>query len=153
MSKKKRNFVIIGIVALIIAFGILNAVWFTYSKGLEKYVKNIPDDGFGVYVVNDDADNSYSYKFPHYLEFVGNMALMDKDLNTLIVWTPLIGPKKYGVQLILEHDEVYEMLLDKDGNLIADQNLNDAQDVYDEHREIIQQLYHDASEFWGEDFY
>ena len=150
---KKKNLVIIGVAVLVLVFGILNVVWFAYSRSLKKYVKNIPEDGFGVYVTNDDAENSYSYRFPHYLQFIGNMALMDKDDNTLIIWTPMVGAKTYGVQLILEHNEIYEMFLDKDGNLIPDVNFHDAQGVYDEHRDIIQQLYRDAHEFWGNDFY
>lgn len=88
-----------------------------------------------------------------YLRFISNMALIDKDDNVLIVWTPFIGEKSYGVQICLDHKEIYEMLLDKDGNLIPDKNLSDASDVYNAHIDVIKQLYKDASEFWKDDFY
>ncbi|WP_303826432.1 hypothetical protein [Ruminococcus flavefaciens] len=151
MTKKRVLIIIVGIV--IAVFGIWNAVWFWYYHSVKKYVVNIPDDGFGTYVINDAAENSYSFKFPNYLQFMSNMALIDKDDNALIVWTPFIGEKSYGVQICLEHREMYEMLLDKDGNLIPEKNLSDAPEVYNANIDVIKQLYKDASDFWKDDFY
>lgn len=149
MIKKK---VVIITVIVVLLFGSLNAVWFGYRNSLEKYVKNIPNDGTGVYVTNDEAENSFSFKFPNYLRFTSNMALIDKNNNALIIWTPFMREKSYGVRLLLDHQEVYELILDKNGNLIPEKNLNGASEIYQEKKDIITNLYNDAKSFWKDDF-
>ncbi len=150
MIKNKKIIVAIGIVLTI--FLTWNIVWFVHYFNLKGYTKNIPRDD-GVYVTSDAEENSYSVKLPNYLQFNGNLALVDSNSHSLIIWVSLTDSKTYGVQICrkeLKSDNFtfYSMLLDEDGQLLAEGNLDDAQEVYNANKEIIDKLYENANDFW-----
>lgn len=145
MSKRKK--IIIAVISVVLAiFLAWNIVWVVHYFNLKSYTKDIPSDGDGGYVTNDDEENSYSVKLPDYLQFNGNIALVDKDFNSLIIWVSPFDEKTYGVQL--GWDDAYEMLLDENGQLLSEGNFDDAQEVYNANKQTIDKLYKYANDFW-----
>ena len=146
MSKKKKIIIVISVILAIILTW--NIVWAVHYFNLKSYAENIPSDGDGGYVTNDIEENSYSVKLPDYLQFNGNLALVDKDFNALIIWVSLFDVKSYGVQICIGDFNTYDMLLDENGQLLKEGNLDDAQEMYDANKDIVDKLYEDANNFW-----
>lgn len=148
--KNKKKTIIIGLSIILGIFAIWNILWLVHFNNYKGFIKNIKDDGSGVYVVGDEDENSYSVKMPNYLMFNGNLAVIDKDNHALIVWVSLFGKETYGTRMVREN-ETYEMILDKDMQLTGDGNRSDAQDVLTEYKSEIAQLYNNAFKFWDLD--
>lgn len=147
MSKSKK--VIIAVISVLLGIFLgWNIVWAVHYFNLRSYAENIPSDGDGGYVANDNEENSYSVKLPEYLQFNGNLALVDNDFNSLIIWVSPFDNKSYGVQICIDAPDCYDMLLDENGKLLEEGNLDDAQDVYNANKETIDKLYENANDFW-----
>ncbi len=145
IKKKKIIFVVCIILAAIL---IWNIAWTVHYFNLKGYAENIPSDGDGGYVTNDSHGNSYSVKLPDYLHFNGNLALVDTEFNSLIIWVSMFDTKTYGVRISTDGFRAYEMLLDENAQLLKEGNLANAADVYDVNEETIIKLYETANNFW-----
>lgn len=148
MKINKKKAILIGIATVVSVFSIWNILWLIHYNNFKDYIKNIKDDGNGVYAISDEKENSYSVKMPDYLMFNGNLAIIDKENHALIIWLSLSENKTYGAQ-ISRNNEKYEMLLDEKMQLTGDTNLSNAQEVLDEYKSEITQLYNAAFEFWN----
>lgn len=56
--------------------------------------------------------------------------------------------KTYGVQIYIEGFQTYDMLLDEISQLLEMGNLEDAPEMYNANKEIIDELYAYANNFW-----
>lgn len=146
MIKEKKTKIIICV--MLTVFLAWNFIWAMHYFNLKSYTENIPSDGDGGYVTSDTEENSYSVKVPNYLRFNGNLAVIDENSNSLIIWVSLFDVKTYGVQIYIEGFQTYDMLLDENGQLLEMGNLEDAPEMYNANKEIIDKLYAYANNFW-----
>lgn len=145
---KKHKTLVISIISILGIFIIINAMWFLYYKKFDKHIENIKDDGFGVFVVEQDG-YSYSVKKPYYLSFVGNLAITKNASNeSLLIWINLFRDHEYGVQLMSKDAESYNINIDEKGDLIPEKSSTEAQAVLDQNKEDVWDFINRANNFW-----
>ena len=116
---KKKTLYIVIIIA--VCFLVYNLVWYlivenkydVYIAGMERSTETvIRVSGKHFSAPADNVD--YTVKYPNYLEYVGNLAVVKRDTReALIIWPGIAGKDEYG--LILEHEnEIHQIMVDKD---------------------------------------
>ncbi len=148
MSKSKRKKLYIILTVLILLFGVYNLIWYfvtqskydNLSKKMDEVVKNRS------YVLNAGDGYVYNVKYPDYLTFIGNLGVSDeKNEMSLIIWPSLFnGDNEYGVRII-DEDESYEIMVDKD--MKAEDS--EIKDIVNKYKDEIQILFQKADEKWG----
>lgn len=148
MSKSKSKKLYIIITVIILLFGVYNLIWYyvtqskydNFSEKMDEFVKNRS------YVLNPGDGYVYNVKYPDYLTFTGNLGVSDeKNEISLIIWPSLFnGENEYGVRII-DEDESYEIMVDKD--MKAEDS--EIEDIVNKYQDEIQILFHKADEKWG----
>lgn len=146
MSKSKKLYIIITVIILL--FGVYNLIWYyvtqskydNFSERMDEFVKNRS------YVLNPGDGYLYNVKYPDYLTFTGNLGVSDeKNEISLIIWPSLFnGENEYGVRII-DEDESYEIMVDKD--MKAEDS--EIEDIVNKYQDEIQILFQKADEKWG----
>jgi len=107
-------------ILLVCCFLVYNLIWYltvehkygAYAAGMERDTaggSRISDKHFTV--ISENVD--YTVKYPFYLEYSGNLAVVKRDTQeALIIWPGIVGDNEYG--LILEYEnQIYQILVDK----------------------------------------
>lgn len=144
MKKKK---IVLSVVAVIITFAFLNLFWYMtthklysqFTKGMEKietYTYRLHEDEF-----------SYIVSYPSYLHFnTGCLSITNgDDISSLIIWPNYTKAYEFGVRVPYK-GEFYEINMKSDG---TPRNPYD-QEIVDENKEVITELYKRAEDRWGE---
>lgn len=144
-SKAKK--IVIIVLALVMAFGVYNLVWFSwryikYNHYVTDNMETFLDNKSYVYTDNDGYN--YNVKFPEYLSYTGNLCVADSDGKcALLIWPNIFGGNKYGVQ-IDKDDEVYSIMLNE--NLTAQDKKYD--EIVDEYSKEISNLFQRYEKQW-----
>ena len=137
MKEKKKVKIVVAWLFTLLATWI--TVWFaTNSIGYNKYTEPL-DEMFGEKMLIKDG-YTYAVKKPGYLSFEGNIAMTASNQEGLIMWPNLFGEDDYGIT-ILVNDERYDLLLDKNMNLIGNTNNCQSENVLNKNKEKIESLY------------
>lgn len=146
MSKSKKLYITVTVIILL--FGVYNIIWYfttqskydNFSKKMDEVVKN------SSYVLNTGDEYVYNVKYPDYLTFTGNLGVSDeKNEISLIIWPSLFnGENEYRLRII-DEDESYEIVVDKD--MKAEDS--ESEDIINKYQNEIQILFHKADEKWG----
>jgi hypothetical protein len=135
------------------AFIIFNLVWFSNYLMYRKFTDGLQEImSFSAYDILVDG-YGYHVKFPDYLSFTGNLAVITEDNKyTLIIWPSLFAETKYGVMVVTESNEYtdffVQIMIDRD--LVSE--YDDDQALIDQHRENIEDLFQKANARWGTEF-
>jgi hypothetical protein len=150
-GKKQKNYFLIGVAILLGAFVVWNAAWaaFVHFK-YKPFVDKIPKVS-GVYLLNEDGMD-YSVKKPGYLSFEGNLGIIDKGNNAIVIWPKLFGETKYEIMINTSKDKnivkYFSIIIDKNGQPTKNQYKDNATKVWEENKEAIYRLVKSANEMW-----
>jgi len=120
MKLSIRKKILCILIMLVCCFLVYNLIWYlvvehkygAYAAGMERDTargSRISDKHFNSVAENVD----YTVKYPFYLEYVGNLAVVKRDTQeALIIWPGIVGDDEYG--LVLEYEnEIYRIVVDK----------------------------------------
>ncbi len=145
---KKVLYLFGGILGGIILLFNICWVWnyCTYNKykdeGLDELQK------FFTYAVLEEGF-IYNVNYPFYLSFTGNLCVATEDSRyVLIIWPYAWKETEYGVMITGEDDRFVSIEIDR--NLVAEDP--EFQQLVDENREHIEELFRKGEERWGQRF-
>lgn len=133
----------------ILGFVILNLSWLLITTiKYNKYVKVVPKNEDGLYVLSKDDGYRYYVKKPNYLHYTGNLTVRNREKRELLVIWPLIsGGYKYGFRL-QEDGKAFEIYVDENMNPIYKDDIYSAQ-IFEEHKAKLETLFSKADELWN----
>ncbi len=146
MKKSYKKIIVVCIICVIaVAFAALNILWYLHYSDFMDYRSVMKTENVGGEISYVLRQNGYRYsiKCPNYLDFGGNMAIVEQNDEddsgnkpTLIIWPKLLKPDKFGIILSTkdEYHTVYQIYIDKSGNPIFTDNDSD------EYKEEVQQV-------------
>lgn len=146
MKKSHKKVIIISIICVIVAaFAALNVLWYLHYSDFMDYrsVMKTEDVGGEISYVLRQNGYKYSIKVPSYLDFGGNLAIVEQNDTddsgskpTLLIWPKLFKEDKFGIMLRSkdEYNTTYQIYVDKSGNPIF------TDDDSEEYKEEIQQI-------------
>ena len=145
------------IVAILIVFVAVNAIWFGWSRvkygKLSRGMEENTIDEFLVprYFYTDEEGYDFGVKYPDYLSLTGNVSVGtpakgdNPFTDALIIWPKLFGGYEFGVLLYDDNGDGYCIYIDSDGNALS----KDDEEVVSRHKENIEALLKKADEKWG----
>jgi hypothetical protein len=124
---KKKTIYIVIIIA--VCFLVYSLIWYlivgnkydVYTNGMEwDTTRGARLAGKHFSAAGDNCD--YTVKYPYYLEYVGNLAVVERGTqDALIIWPGIIGEDEYGLMLEYEN-EIYQIMVDKNMAAINSQD-------------------------------
>ena len=136
------------IIILIAIFTVYNLSWFSITTvKYNRYVKVIPKNKWGLHFIEKEDGYMYSVKKPSYLDFTGNLGVVNnKKGNSLIIWPLISGGYKYGVRL-QKDGRAYEIYVDENMEPILKDDSTEVQKLK-EYKTELEVLFTKANEMW-----
>jgi hypothetical protein len=163
MNKGIKKLIIALIAIIVLGFGAINILWYCHYSDYMDYRNALSKEVVGGETIYTLSKNGYKYsiKCPDYLDFGGNMAIVDHNVESdgaepvLLIWHKLFNKNKYGVILHLNGDRnsSYQIYVDKDGNPVFEKNdsddfRNEAESIAQENKETIAGLLSAMNDVW-----
>ena len=134
---------------IIVVFVIFNLSWFIITTiKYNKFVKVVPKNEDGLYLMFKEDGYSYGVKKPDYLQYTGNLSVSNMEKgDVLIIWPLLSGGYEYGF-ILREEDRGYEIYVDENMEPLDKDDVNTIK-VFEEHKEKVEELFYKANEVWN----
>lgn len=136
------------LIYIALAFVLLNLCWFLITNiKYNKFVKAVPKDEYGLYLLLKEDGYSYYVKKPGYLHYTGNLIVKDTNKKiSLFIWPLISGGYEYGFRFE-ENGWFTDINIDKNLEAEAQGKTFDVQKVK-EYKTDLEELYSKANEMW-----
>lgn len=160
----KKRIIIASIFVVVAGFAILNILWFVHYSHFMDYRSVMTKEEVGGEISYAIRKNGYRYSIncPTYLDFGGNLAIVDHNETTdgneavLIIWPKLFKENQYGIILHSKDDFniSYQINIDGAGNPLYSDNdseeyKNDIKSIISENQRTVDGLLEAMRDIWG----